>query len=86
MDINVLHRGQLSEWIPEMIDGWKTDTSIYLVKSWTQLLVHIHNIETGGVKLYPWYLYMYNRHTAILAPLFVSIWTKRLIINIPFGQ
>lgn len=36
-------------------DGWKTDTSIYLVKSWTQLLhvVHIHNIETGGVKLYP---------------------------------
>lgn len=33
--------------------GWKTDTSIYLVKSWTQLLVHIHNIETGVVKLYP---------------------------------
>lgn len=34
-------------------DGWKTDNSIYLVKSWTQLLVHIHNIETGGVNSYP---------------------------------
>lgn len=33
-------------------DGWKTD--IYLMKSWTQMLVIqcIHNIETGGVKSY----------------------------------
>lgn len=74
MDINVLHRGQCSndfqKWWMEnwYLSNEELDTNV----------IYIHNIETGGVKSYSWYSYIYNRHTAILAPLLFQCEQKGL--------